>query len=169
MSSEIDLALAYNTEHGQAFATPHLAAPPARRLAIVACMDARVLPGSLLGLGAGDAHVIRNAGGIVTDDVIRSLLLSQVALGTREVMVIQHTRCGLEGLDEEELVARVEAERGRPPPFPLGGFDDVAASVASSVARLRAEPLLEGVVRGFVYRVDTGRLEEVGEQPPGRP
>jgi carbonic anhydrase len=161
VNSEIDLVVAYHAEHGTRLAAPGLPAPPVRHLAVLSCMDARVLLGEMLGLGLGDAHVLRNAGGIVTEDVIRSLLISQVTHRTREVMVVQHTLCGLEGLDEAAVVAQVEQHRGRRPTFPLEAFHDVTASVAASIRRLREEPLLEGVVRGFVYRVETGELVEV--------
>jgi carbonic anhydrase len=130
-----------------------LAAPPALKLAIVTCMDARIDPAALLGLRPGDAHVIRNAGGVVTDDVLRSLTLSQALLGTREVMVIQHTSCGLNG-DEDELRASVREATGEDPGH-LHAFTDVEESVRASVRRLG-----EGA-RGFVYEVETGRLREV--------
>ena len=139
-----------------------LPAEPAKRLAVVTCMDCRIAPGDLLGLDLGDAHVIRNAGGLVTEDVIRSLLLSQALLGTREVVVIQHTRCGLHS-DEESLRARVADAGGGEPPWPLGGFEDLEASVREQLDILRTTPHLLGGERsrGYVYEVDSGELREV--------
>ena len=136
---------------------------PTRRTAVVACMDARIDLFAALGLKLGEVHVIRNAGGIVTDDVLRSLVLSQRKLGTREVLVVHHTDCGLHGLDDDALADEIEAETGVRPPFAFGGFDDVDASVRASVARVRAAVYVphRDVVRGFVYEVRTGRLREV--------
>jgi carbonic anhydrase len=135
---------------------------PAKGLAILTCMDVRIDPRELLGLNLGDAHVIRNAGGLVTDDVMRSLLLSQSLLGTREVYVIQHTGCGLNS-GEDSLRARVAEAAGSEPPWPLGAFEDVERSVAEQLEILRTTPhLLEGrLYRGFVYDVGTGELREV--------
>ncbi len=139
-------------------------APPRLGVAIVTCMDARIDPVRIFGLEPGDAHVLRNAGGAVTDDVIRSLLLSQRLLGTRAVMVIHHTRCGALGLAEEKVKSEIQSEVGLRPPFALEGFnDDLAAEVRHSVARIRQSPFLphRGTVRGFVLDVDDGRLREV--------
>ena len=138
-------------------------AAPARRVAVVTCMDARLDVLRMLGLRAGDAHVLRNAGGVVTDDVQRSLTVSQRRLGTREVMVIQHTGCGMLQLREEELAAEIERDTGQPPPFELGGFANLEASVRRSVERLASSRLLphRAAVRGFVYELETGRLREV--------
>ena len=149
--------------YADGFSDGGLPTAPARRLAIVSCMDSRIDLFALLGLKNGEAHVIRNAGGIVTDDVIRSLALSQVALGTREVMVIQHTRCGLHGVDEDEMKSKMESEAGSAPEGPLGAFDDIDASVRRSVQTLRDSGCLmsEDHVRGFVYDVETGELREV--------
>jgi carbonic anhydrase len=141
-------------------ADPELPAPPALGVAILTCMDARIDPAALLGLRPGDAHVIRNAGGVVTDDALRSLILSQALLGTREVMVVQHTGCGLIG-DEDELRASVAAATGTEPPGPLHAFTDVEESVRASVQKLRHSPHLGDAARGFVYEVETGRLREV--------
>jgi carbonic anhydrase len=136
---------------------------PRRHLAVVCCMDSRIDLFKLLGLEIGEAHVIRNAGGIATDDVIRSLAISQVALETREVVVIQHTQCGLLGTDEDELRARIEAAAGSAPEGPLGTFDDVEENVRESVERIKRSGYLvsDDKVRGFVYEVETGRLREV--------
>ena len=133
------------------------------RLAIVTCMDARIDPVQIFGLERGDAHVLRNAGGVVTDDVIRSLMLSQRFLGTTEVMLIHHTRCGVHNLSEEQVKAEIEAETGLRPPFALEAFTDLDGDVRHSVARVRQTPLLphRDVVRGFVLDVDDGSLREV--------
>jgi carbonic anhydrase len=144
--------------------TPEQLGPrPRLQLAIVTCMDARIDVAAALGVRPGDAHVIRNAGGIVTDDVLRSLVLSQRLLGTVEVMVVQHTGCGLDGLRGDELTAQLVAETGQRPPFTVEGFDDLGASVLRSLAAVRDCPWLPAtkVVRGFVYDVDTAKLHEV--------
>lgn len=136
---------------------------PARRVAIVTCMDARIDPAALLGLAPGDANVIRNAGGIVTDDVIRSLTVSQRLLGTREVILIQHTRCGMMGLDDGAFRERLAAESGTAPAWPAGGFADLEASLRGSIARIRDCPFLVASdgVRGVILDVDDGSLREV--------
>jgi carbonic anhydrase len=136
-------------------------AEPARKLAVVTCMDARIDVYRLLDLNIGDAHVIRNAGGLVTEDALRSLSLSQALLGTREVMVIQHTGCGLNG-DENDLKDRV-AQEGVEPPAKIGAFTDLEDSVRRQLELLRSSPHLVdgGSARGFVYDVDTGELREV--------
>ena len=121
------------------------------------------MPSDFLGLESGDAHVIRNAGGVVTDDVIRSLAISQAALGTREIMVVQHTACGMLAPDDDDLADTIEAAAGHRPEMPLGTFAELDASVRSSLIRLRASSLLahRDGVRGFVYDVETARLREV--------
>jgi carbonic anhydrase len=159
----IDELLDNARRYAEGFSHGDLPAAPQRKVAIVSCMDARIDPVAILGLDNGAAHVIRNAGGIVTDDVVRSLALSQVALGTREVMVIQHTRCGLHGIDEDEMKARMRAEAGAAPDGPLGAFADLDERVRASVTTLRESGCLmsEDHVRGFVYDVETGQLREV--------
>jgi carbonic anhydrase len=146
------------------FGKGDLPMPPAKRVAVVACMDARLNPYGLLGLSEGDAHVIRNAGGVVTDDVVRSLLISQRLLGTREVILIHHTDCGMLTFRDDEVKEQVEADTGVRPPFALEAFGDLEADLHQSKARLRASPFLPHLdrVRAFVYEVDTGRLREVG-------
>ena len=136
---------------------------PTRHTTVVTCMDARIDLFAALGLALGEVHVIRNAGGVVTDDVLRSLVLSQRKLGTREVLVAHHTDCGLYGLDDDALLAEIEAESGVRPPFRFEGFDDLDESVRASVARVRAAAFVphRGAVRGFVYDVATGLLREV--------
>ena len=136
---------------------------PRLKLAIVACMDARLDIPSLRGLDEGDAHMIRNAGGVVTADTVRSLTLSQRLLGTESIMLIHHTNCGLEGLDEETLRDQLHRETGETPGWPVGGFHSVAESVKGSVETLRGDPFLvhKNDIRGFVYNVETGALDEV--------
>ena len=143
--------------------TPGVHGRPATGVAIVACMDARLCVDRLLDLRPGDAHVLRNAGGIVTDDMLRSLLLSQRLLGTREVMLIHHTDCGMSSFRDEELAARIAAEVGEPPPFALGAFDDPVEDLRRSVAAVRACPFLphRDSVKGFLYEVEAGRLREI--------
>ena len=139
-----------------------LPARPARAVAVVACMDARMDVYRLLGLAIGDAHVVRNAGGVVTEDTIRSLTISQHVLGTREVVVVHHTRCGLQGADEAAFADQVERATGNRPPWPMRAFADVDEDVRESVRLIRESPyLLAPDVRGTVYDVTTGRLREV--------
>jgi carbonic anhydrase len=157
----IDGLIEWNAEHAVEVADPGLVSQPRRQVAVVTCMDARISLPRMLGVLPGDVHVLRNAGGIVTDDVLRSLVVSQVALGTTEVMVIQHTKCGMEGLVDEELKRTVEFERGHAPEFGFGGFPDVRERVTQSVRALQANPLICGAVRGFVFDVHTGMVTEV--------
>jgi carbonic anhydrase len=136
---------------------------PARQMAVVACMDSRMPIFPLLGLQPGDAHVIRNAGGVVTDDVIRSLTLSQRAMGTRAIVLVHHTDCGLTKISEDEMRAELEAATGHAPRFPFEAFKDPYANVRQSIRRLRNSPFLlhKDEILGFVYDVQTGRLHEV--------
>jgi carbonic anhydrase len=160
----IDQLLENNTRAAGGAEAVALPAPPALQVAVVTCMDARIDVYSALGLERGQAHVLRNAGGSVTDDVIRSLAISQRRLGTRAVMLIHHTRCGMAGLDEAELQAELrEAAGGEAPPFALRGFSDIEQDVRDSIARVRESPYLlhRDQVRGFVFDVDTQLLEEV--------
>ena len=143
-------------------ADPALGAAPALRLAIVTCMGARIDPRALFGLRPGDAHVIRNAGALVTDDVIRSLALSQRVLGTRAVILLAHTGCGLQGLDEQALRERIVAETGYDVPVDFGAFDGLEAHVRAQVATLLAHPWSAALsVQGLVFDVATGRLRHV--------
>jgi carbonic anhydrase len=139
------------------------AAAPRRRLAVLACMDARLDPAALLGLEDGDAHVIRNAGGVVTDDAIRSLAISQNLLGTEEIVLIHHTDCGMLTFTDEQLAARLEEETGSRPEWRAHTFSDLEQDVRDSIGRIRESPFVPnaGSVRGFVYEVETGRLREV--------
>ena len=153
------------TASARAASFGHRALPqePARRVAVVACMDARLNVYALLGLAEGDAHVIRNAGGVVTDDVIRSLTISQRLLGTNEIILIHHTDCGMLTFRDDDVKAQIEADTGLRPPFALEAFPDADADVRQSIARVKASPYIpnKGSVRGFVYEVETGRLREV--------
>lgn len=159
----IDELLANNRAFAEPLADRHLDVEPSRRLAIVTCMDSRLDVFAALGLGDGEAHVLRNAGGVVTDDTIRSLALSQRKLGTREVMLIHHTDCGLEKVTEDGFRSELAAEAGVEPEFAIGAFVDVDGAVRESIARVRESPFLphRDTVRGFVYDVDTHRLREV--------
>jgi carbonic anhydrase len=161
--TRVDDLVAYAQRQESVFTAGGLPAPPALAVAIVACMDSRIDMFRLFGLHLGEAHVIRNAGGIVTDDVMRSLTLSQALLDTREIMIIQHTGCGLIG-EEDELRRRVADATGTEPPWELGAFTDVEASVHRQLEVLHDSPHLIGgkSARGFVYEVETGRLREVG-------
>ncbi|GLW11147.1 carbonic anhydrase [Microtetraspora sp. NBRC 13810] len=156
--------LVANAEHyAAAFRKGHLPMPPARRLAVLACMDARLNVYGLLGLQEGDAHVIRNAGGVVTADERRSLAISQRLLGTREIMLIHHTDCGMLTFTDDAFKSEIEAEVGIKPDWAAEAFPDVDADVIQSVNRIRSDPFIPHTdqVRGFVYEVETGRLREV--------
>jgi carbonic anhydrase len=155
--------LTNNAAYAGGFDKGSLPMPPVRQIAVVACMDARLETGVLLGLVEGDAHVIRNAGGVVTDDVIRSLTVSQRLLGTREIMLIHHTDCEMLTFTDADLKQHVEHDTGLRPPFSFEAFGDVDDDVRQSLARVRASPYLpyRDQVRGFVYEVENGRLREV--------
>ena len=137
--------------------------PPGRKIAIVACMDARLNPYGLLGLQEGDAHVIRNAGGVITDDEIRSLAISQRLLGTEEIVLIHHTDCGMLTFTDDEFKRSIQDEIGIKPEWAAEAFPDVDEDVRQSLARVNASPFIpnKGSVRGFVYEVETGNLREV--------
>ena len=145
----------------------HLDVRPSRQLAIVTCMDSRLDVFAALGLGDGEAHVLRNAGGVITDDVIRSLAISQRLLGTREVMLIHHTDCGMEKISDDGFRAELQEETGVAPAFAIESFADVEADVRQSILRVRRSAFLpqRDAVRGFVYDVDTHRLREVDRRP----
>jgi carbonic anhydrase len=164
----IDELLSRHTASLAQFHPPDVPGPrPRMRVAVVTCMDARIDLFQTLGLRLGDVHMLRNAGGLVTDDVLRSLVLSQRQMGTQEIMVVQHTSCGLHGLRDADLAGRVEAETGEALPFAFGGFDDPATSVRRSLRRVRECSWLPSryEIRGFVYDVDTAALTEVAEAP----
>ncbi len=161
--SATDHLIESNRAYAAAFAKGHLSHRPSRPVAIVTCMDARIDVHRALGLEEGEAHVIRNAGGVITDDVIRSLLISQRLLGTSEVLVVHHTNCGMLTFTDDGLKRQVQAETGLRPPFALEAFPDLDEDVKQSVARIVASPFVpeKGSVRGFVYDVDRGLLREV--------
>ncbi len=141
----------------------HVGIRPARRLSIVACMDSRLDISAALGLSEGEAHILRNAGGVVTDDVVRSLAISQRRLGTTEIMLIHHTDCGMQKVTDDSFRAELQQSVGIAPPFAIESFADVDADVRQSIMRIRRSPFLEhrDRVRGFVYDMDTGHLREV--------
>lgn len=155
----LDNAAAYQ----RSFDKAGLAAPPRFQVAVVACMDARINVYGLLGLAEGDAHVIRNAGGAVTDDVIRSLAISQRLLGTREIILIHHRDCGMLTFRDEEFKAQIEADTGVRPPWSAETFTDPAADVRQSINRIKASPFPTHTeaVRGFIYDEQDGSLKEV--------
>jgi carbonic anhydrase len=161
--SLIDPFVAHSESYARSFDRGGLPMPPGKRLAVVACMDARLNPYGLLGLAEGDAHVIRNAGGVVTDDVIRSLAISQRLLGTRAILLIHHTDCGMLTFRDDEVKAAILADTGLRPPFALEAFPDLEEDVRQSIRRVEASPYIphRDDVRGFVYEVETGRLREV--------
>ena len=158
-----DTLLANNARYAEQFQKQQTPLPPAKQMAIVACMDARLETGRMLGLEVGDAHVIRNAGGVVTDDVLRSLVISQRLLGTREIILIHHTDCGMLTFKDDEVKAGIEADTGLRPSFALEAFPNLEEDVRQSIRRIRACPFVpvKDQIRGFVYDVDTGRLNEV--------
>jgi len=160
--SAIDEFLENNEAYAGKFDKASLPMSPAKQIAVVACMDARLETGALLGLMEGDAHVIRNAGGVITDDVIRSLIISQRLLGTREIMLIRHTDCGMLTFTDADLKQQILDETGIKPPFAMESFTDNDADVHQSVARIKASPYLlhKDQVRGFVYDVESGQLRE---------
>jgi carbonic anhydrase len=161
--SAIDDLISHNDDYARAFRDRGLSKRPIRRLAVVACMDSRLDLFQALGLDHGEAHVIRNAGGVVTDDVIRSLLISQRLLGTRAVLLVHHTDCGLLTFRDDDLKDEIQRETGIRPAFALESFSDLDDNIRQSIARLHASPFLAAKddIRGFVYDVRTGRLREV--------
>ena len=161
--SSTDTFLTNNARYAEQFQKQQTPLPPGKQTAIVACMDARLETGRMLGLEEGDAHVIRNAGGVVTDDVLRSLVISQRLLGTREIILIHHTDCGMLTFKDDEVKAGIEADTGLRPAFALEAFPNLEDDVRQSVRRIRACPYIpvKDRIRGFVYDVETGRLNEV--------
>jgi carbonic anhydrase len=160
--SVTDEYLRNNAAYAQTFTGP-LPLPPSRHVAVVACMDARLDVYALLGLGAGEAHVIRNAGGVVTDDEIRSLAISQRLLGTVEIILIHHTDCGMLTFTDDTFKQGILAETGIKPQWAAESFDDLDVDVRQSIARITASPFVvhKDAVRGFIFDVATGRLREV--------
>ena len=162
-SPNTDELLANNVAYVEQFSDHDLALAPRRHLAVVACMDSRMDIFQMLGLDHGDAHIIRNAGGVVTDDVVRSLVLSQRLLGTQEIVLIHHTDCGLQRVNEDEFKREIEAECGIKPWWAVESFRDPFEDVRQSIGRLHMSPFIvhKDHVRGFVYDVTDGRLHEV--------
>ncbi len=159
----IDEVLKANEDYAKSFTKGHLPMPPGRKLAVVACMDARLDVHKILGLQEGDAHVIRNAGGVVSDDAIRSLVISQRLLGTRDIVLIHHTDCGMLTFTDDDIKKKIQDEVGIKPSFALEAFPNLETDVRQSIARIKASPFIphKGNVRGFIYDVKTGRLNEV--------
>ena len=158
-----DELLANNEEYAASFDKGELPLPPGKKVAVVACMDARLNVYGALGLAEGDAHVIRNAGGVVTDDEIRSLAISQRLLGTEEIILIHHTDCGMLTFTDDEFRNSIQEETGIKPEWPAESFSDLETDVRQSIARIKASPFIprKDSIRGFVYEVETGRLREV--------
>ena len=159
-----DELLANNDSYAAAFSKGDLPLPPAKQVAVLACMDARLDPARVLGLEEGDAHVIRNAGGVVSDDAIRSLAISQRLLGTEEIILIHHTDCGMLTFTDDEVKDQIaRRDRASDPPFALESFADLDDDIRQSIARIQASPFVprKDRVRGFVYEVETGKLREV--------
>src|SRR5680860_814045 len=161
--STTDQLLENAADYAEGFDKADLSLPPGRKVAILACMDARLNPYGLLGLSEGDAHVIRNAGGVITDDEVRSLAISQRLLGTREIILIHHTDCGMLTFTDDEFKAQIEADTGLRPGWAPESFRDSAADVKQSLARISANPFIphKDHVRGFVYSVTDGSLTEI--------
>jgi carbonic anhydrase len=164
--SQTDELIANNEAYAARFGKGDVPQRPTRQLAVVACMDARLNLFALLGLSEGDAHVIRNAGGVVTDDTIRSLAISQRRLGTEEIVLIHHTDCGMLMFSDDEFKRAIQDETGIKPAWAVEAFSDLDEDVRQSVARIKASPFIpkKDRVRGFVYDVETGRLREVSLQ-----
>jgi len=162
VSSIIDELVANAVAHEEDFEGPR-ALIPAKHVAIVTCMDSRIDSFRIFGLDSGEAHILRNAGGLVTEDMLRSLVLSQRLLQTREVILMHHSNCGLHRADEATLRAEIRAETGSEPPYAFGGFGDLDEAVRRAIVRVREHPFLphRDHVRGFVYEVETGHLREV--------
>jgi carbonic anhydrase len=161
--SVTDELLANNERYAAGFDKGDLPLSPGKKVAVVACMDARLNPYGALGLEEGDAHVIRNAGGVVTDDEIRSLAISQRLLGTEEIILIHHTDCGMLTFHDDDFKAQVQEDTGIKPEWAVEAFDDLDEDVRQSIARIKASPFIpkKDSIRGFVYEVETGRLREV--------
>jgi carbonic anhydrase len=163
MTTLTEALLDNNESHASSFDKGDLSLPPGRRLAVLACMDARLDPAKVLGLDEGDAHVIRNAGGVVSDDALRSLAISQNLLGTEEIVLIHHTDCGMLTFTDDEFADRLESDTGERPDWPIHTFEDLDASVRASIEKIRSSPFVPKTdsVKGYVYEVETGRLREV--------
>jgi carbonic anhydrase len=162
MSTTDDL-LQNSKAYAEQFDKGDLPLPPAKRVAVVACMDARLDPARVLGLDEGDAHVIRNAGGVVTDDEIRSLSISQHLLGTEEIILIHHTDCGMQTFGDDQFANQLEEATGQRPAWEARSFTDLDGDLRDSIRRIKDSPFIPRTdsVRGFVYEVETGKLREV--------
>jgi carbonic anhydrase len=158
-----DTLVRNSQDYSSDFDKGDLPLPPAKKVAVLACMDARLNPYGVLGLSEGDAHVIRNAGGVVDDDAIRSLAISQNLLGTEEIILIHHTDCGMLTFTDEELAAKLEQETGERPEWSAHAFSDLDDDVRAGIEAIRSSPFIPrtGSVRGFVYEVESGSLREV--------
>jgi carbonic anhydrase len=161
--SSTDDLLQNAREYAANFDKAELPLPPARKVAVIACMDARLVPSRILGLQEGDAHVIRNAGGVVTDDAIRSLAISQRLLGTQEIVLLHHTDCGMLTFSDDDFKRSIQDETGIKPTWAVEAFGDLEEDVRQSIARIQASPFIpnKDSVRGFVYDVHTGEVREV--------
>jgi len=161
--TQTDLLLKNNEGYAKSFKEGDLPLPPSKKVAVLACMDARLDVHKILGLKEGEAHVIRNAGGAATDDAIRSLVISQRLLGTEEVVLIHHTDCGMLTFSDDDVKKKIQSETGIRPAFALEAFSNLDEDVRQTIARIKASPfvLRKGSIRGFVYDVKTGRLREV--------
>ena len=161
--SETDRLLENARAYGERFDKSDLSMLPSKRVAVLACMDARLIPTRVLGLNEGEAHILRNAGGVVTDDAIRSLSLSQHLLGTEEIILLHHTDCGMLTFTDEEFAAKLQVETGEQPEWSANAFSDLEQNVRDSLALLEASPFIphKDSIRGFVYDVKTGELREV--------
>lgn len=159
---ETERALAENARYAASFDRPNLELPPARKLAVLACIDARLTVEDVIGLRSGEAHIIRNAGGLATDDAIRSLVISQQLLGTEEVIVIEHTACGMLTFDDEAVQDSIAESTGTRVDLPLHAFPDLESNLRAQVEAIKAHPWIKDVpVTGVVYEVETGRLRPV--------
>src|SRR6266853_1484412 len=161
--SVTDSLVRNNEVYSRSFAKGDLPMPPAKHLAVLACMDARLDVHKILGLEEGDAHIIRNAGGVATDDAIRSLVISQRLLGTNEIILVHHPDCGMLTFKDDDVKRQIESEVGIRPAFALEAFPDLEEDVRQSIARIQASPFIpnKSSVRGFVYDVRSGKLGEV--------
>ncbi len=164
--SQLGPLLKNNETYAKGFEKGGLPLPPSKRIAVLACMDARLDVHKILGLEEGQAHVIRNAGGVATEDAIRSLVISQRLLGTQEIVLIHHTDCGMLTFKDDEVKGQIQRETGIRPPFALEAFSNLEEDVRQSIARIKASPFIpkKDAVRGFIYDVKTGRLNEVTER-----
>jgi carbonic anhydrase len=162
--TETDALLKNNESYAAAFDKGDLPLPPGRKVAVLACMDARLDPAKALGLEEGDAHVIRNAGGVASDDALRSLAISQHLLGTEEIVLLHHTDCGMLTFTEQQFAEKMESETGTRPDWRTHAFSDLEQDVRDTLERIRESPFVPRTdkLRGFVYEVETGRLREVG-------